>query len=135
MTTRPIHIPVLKDIRDPNTIIGHIAVDSNIIKHDNVVAIVDHKYALFTQDNTIRKGDLVVVDMDEEPQKGDLFISTKGNQTAIRKLGEGTTVAPEYRALSLEEIKENGWIIRGTVLQSIRRFKYHFKSRLQKPAN
>ena len=133
MTVHPIHIPVAKDIRDPNTIIGHIAVDSNIVGHDNVVAIVDHHYALFTQDNSIRKGDLVVIDMDEQPNNGDLFISTKGKQTMIRQLGEGATVAPEFRALSLEEIRGNGWMIRGTDLQSIRRFKHPFRSRLQNP--
>ena len=132
MTTRPIHIPVVKDIRDPNIVIGYTAVDSNIVRHKNIVAVVDHHYALFTQDNAIRRGDLVVIDMDEQPQKDDLFISTKGNQTVIRKLGQGATVAPDYRALSLEEIKENGWTIRGTVLQSIRRFKYPFKGRPQK---
>ncbi|MFC1998398.1 hypothetical protein ACFLVR_01990 [Chloroflexota bacterium] len=132
MTARPIHIPVLKDIRDPNIIIGHIAVDSNIVRHNNIVAIVDHHYALFTQDHAIRKGDLVVIDLDEQPNKGDLFISTRRKQTVIRQLGQGATVALDFRAATLENIKENGWMIRGTILQSIRMFKYPFKSRPQK---
>jgi hypothetical protein len=132
MSAQPIQIPVLKDIRDPNIIVGNIAVDSDIVRHKNIVAIVDHGYAPFTRDNSIRKGDLVVVDIDEQPEKGDLFISTRGKETVIRELGQGSTVAPGFRALSLKEIADNGWIIRGTVLQSIRRFKYPFQSRSQK---